>query len=53
MVKFRGLTDKMNHKEAAKIAMAVGFNKTASWIRKNLQFYQSLVIEGYIKLNAL
>jgi hypothetical protein len=48
-IRFSGLTDKMN-REAAKIAMAMGFDKTASWIRKKPQLYQRLVVEGFMDL---
>ena len=49
-IRFSGLTDKMNYREAAKIAMAMGFDKTASWIRKKPQLYQRLVVEGFMDL---
>jgi len=48
-IKFGGLTDKMNWREAAKMAMAMGFDKTASWIRKEPQLYQRLVSDGYME----
>jgi len=49
-IKFSGLTDKMNWREAAKIAKAMGFDETATWIRKNPELYKQLVAEGYMRL---
>jgi len=49
-IKFNGLTDKMNWREAAKIAKAMGFDETATWVRKNPELYGQLVAKGYMRL---
>lgn len=40
-----GLSDKMNWKKAAKVAVEMGFDEAAEWIRGNPTLYRTMMFE--------
>jgi hypothetical protein len=51
IIRISGLTDKMNYRKAANIVGDMGFDKAASWIRKNPRLYQQLVERGFMNIS--